>query len=222
MNELLPADRPREKLERHGPSVLGDNELLAVVIGHGTAGTGALALANDLLRLGGGAAGLAKLPRDRLVGMMGIGPAQASRVQAAIELGRRTMVGQDVSRPQFLQPKEAARHLLPLYGAFPVERFGVMLLDTRHRLLMTRIVSVGSLDASLAHPREVFREALVANAAALVAFHSHPSGDPSPSRDDIVLTRRLKAAGEIVGVDLADHIILTERSYFSMKEARLV
>jgi DNA repair protein RadC len=113
-------------------------------------------------------------------------------------------------------------YLLPEYGTHPVERFGVLLLDLKHRLLATRIVSTGVLDATLAHPREVFREAVMASAAAIVVFHNHPSGDPRPSPDDMVLTERLRTAGVIVGVDLVDHLILAERQYYSMKEARLL
>lgn len=217
-----PHDRPREKLERNGPAALGDNELLAVLIGHGTAGITALALADHILDLARGVQGLTRLHRDQLARVPGIGPAQASRVQAAVELGRRTLVASGRPRPRFLRPRDIAVHLLPQYGAHPVERFGIMLLDTRYRLLSTRLISIGSLDASVAHPRDVFREALVAGAAAVVAFHNHPSGDPSPSRDDIALTDRLKRAGEIVGVELLDHLILADTEYCSMKEARVL
>jgi DNA repair protein RadC len=219
MNELAPSDRPREKLARSGVGALGDNELLAVLIGHGGAGASALAVANRVLALAGGTHGLTRLHRDQFARVPGIGPAQAGRIQAAIELGRRTLLTVAAKRPRFLHPRDIAAYLLPQFGAFPVERFGVMLLDTRYRLLSTRLVSVGSLDASVAHPREVFREALLAGAAALVAFHNHPSGDPTPSAEDVALTARLRAAGEVVGVELVDHLVLADVEYCSLREA---
>jgi DNA repair protein RadC len=222
MIDVPPHDRPREKLEKNGAGALGDNELLAVLIGHGTSGASALALANQILALAGGARGLTRLHRDQLARLPGIGPAQASRVQAAVELGRRTLVVSGRARPRFTCPREIALHLLPQYGAHPVERFGALLLDTRHRLICTRIISVGSLDASVAHPREIFREALLAGAAALVVFHNHPSGDVTPSKDDVDLTYRLRAAGEVVGVELIDHLILADAEYCSLRESRVL
>jgi len=221
MIDIALHDRPREKLEKSGAGTLGDNELLAVLIGHGTSGTTALGLANQILALAGGTQGLTRLHRDQLAQLPGIGPAQASRVQAAIELGRRTLLAPARNRPRFMRPREIASYLLPQYGAHPVERFGVMLLDVRYRLLATRIISVGSIDSSIAHPREVFREALVAGAAAVVAFHNHPSGDVTPSKDDIALTDRLRQAGDVVGVELIDHLILADAEYCSMKESRI-
>jgi DNA repair protein RadC len=220
MNDLVPTDRPREKLARSGAGALGDNELLAVVIGHGRAGASALAVANRVLGMARGVHGLTRLHRDQLARIPGIGPAQAGRIQAAVELGRRTLVTAAPERPQFLRPHDIAAYLLPQFGAFPVERFGIMLLDSRHRLLSTRLVSVGSLDASVAGPREIFREALVAGAAAVVAFHNHPSGDPTPSAEDLALTARLRAAGDIVGVEFVDHLILADVEYCSLREAR--
>lgn len=222
MNNLAPHDRPREKLQKSGVSALGDNELLAVLIGHGTSGATALSLANDILSLAGGAHGLTRLHRDQLARIPGIGPAQASRVLAGVELGRRTLLHAAGVRRRFLSPRDIAAFLLPQYGAHPVERFGVLLLDTRYRLLSTRVISVGSVDASIAQPRDVFREALVAGAAAAVVFHNHPSGDPTPSRDDVALTMRMKQAGEVVGVELLDHLILADTHYCSMKESRVL
>jgi DNA repair protein RadC len=220
LQDLTPGDRPREKLDRNGPSGLGDNELVAVIIGHGSQKRDALAIANDILSGAGGVHGLQRLHREQLMRLPGIGAAQASRLQAAVELGRRTVLAPTPERPRFGTPREAATFLLPRYGSHPVERFGVLLLDTRLRFIAVRLISVGLLDVSLAHPREVFREALLASAAALVAFHNHPSGDPTPSPEDLTLTQRLHHAGMILGVELADHLILAEERYYSMKEAR--
>lgn len=211
-------DRPREKLARSGAESLGDNELLAVVLGAGTRGLGALDVANTLLDAAGGLRGLSRMGRDELARTRGVGAARAARVQAAVELGRRSLAHDPAQRPQFLTPREVAEYLLPLFGSHPVERFGVLLLDTKHRLIRARIVSVGSLDASVAHPREVFREAILGGAAAIVLFHNHPSGDPAPSRDDIALTRRLTTAGDLIGVDVLDHVVLADGRYSSMRE----
>jgi DNA repair protein RadC len=216
MKQLAATDRPREKLERAGPGALGDNELVAILVGHGTADADALGIANRILSASGGAHGLTRMTRDELSRVSGVGSALAGRIQAAIELGRRTLLVSPPARHQFLSPDAAAVYLLPRFGAHPVERFGVMLLDSRHRLIRTRLISVGSLDASLGHPREVFREALDARAAALIAFHNHPSGDATATADDVELTERLMAAGAVIGVDVLDHLVLADTHYCSI------
>lgn len=218
MKHLSPDDRPREKLERLGVTGLGDNELLAIVIGSGSKRADALTLANSILEASGGLHGLPRFTRDELRRISGIGATKAAQALAAIELGRRTLVRRATARIQFGSPRDIAEYLMPQYGSRPVEQFGVVLLDTKHRLVRTTILSVGTLDASLVHPREVFREATSARAAAIVLFHNHPSGDPLPSRDDVALTGRLVAAGELMGIDVLDHIILGDTGYCSLKE----
>ena len=211
-------DRPREKLGRLGAASLGDNELLALVLGSGTRRAGALALANLVLEAAGGLHGLAALGSGDLQRIPGVGEAKAAQVLAAVELGRRTLLRQPAGRPQFLTPAEVARYLLPEFGARPVEQFGVVLLDTKHRLIRTTVLTVGTLDRSVVHPREVFREAASARAAGIVLFHNHPSGDPAPSADDLSLTRRLAAAGELMGIDVLDHVILTATRFVSLRD----
>ncbi len=222
MKELPVDDRPREKLARIGASALGDTELLAIVIGHGTRTRDALTLATDVLVAVGGLRGLARSGLPDVQRATALGPARAARVLAAVELGRRTLVRTREERPRFLVPSEAAAYLIPQFGDRTVEHFGVVLLDARRRLLRTSVLSVGTLDASVAHPRDIFREAALGGASAIIVFHNHPSGDPTPSRDDVDLTRRLVAAGEIVGIDVLDHLILAEMRYFSFKEAKQV
>jgi DNA repair protein RadC len=112
-----------------------------------------------------------------------------------------------------------AAYVMPQFGSCAVEQFGVILLDSKHRVLKTRLLSVGSLDTSVVHPREVFRAAVFAGAAAVVLFHNHPSGDPTPSREDVELTRRLVSAGELMGIDVLDHIILADTRYVSLRES---
>ncbi len=213
MADLAPHDRPREKLSRAGVFALGDNELLAVLIGHGTSGAGALTLANRLLAAAGGPAGLTRLGHDHLARQPGIGAAVAGRILAGIELGRRTLMQPTEPRPQFLSPAEAGEFLLPLYGASAVERFGVVLLDARNRLIEVRLLTTGSVDISVALPRDVFRVALLARAAGVILFHNHPSGDARPSGDDRELTRRFADAGRVMGIEVLDHLILTHSQY---------
>jgi DNA repair protein RadC len=211
-------DRPREKLRRLGAAALGDNELVAIVLGHGRADTTVLDLANAVLARTGGVEGLTRATADQLTGVEGIGVARAAQVLAAVELGRRTLTRAERKRVQVTSPRSVAELLLPLYGNRSVEQFGVVLLDTKHRVVRTTVVTVGTLDASIVHPREIFREAAAAGAAALVVFHNHPSGDPEPSKEDVALTHRLIAAGVLMGIDVIDHVILGNVSYCSMKE----
>lgn len=215
---LPPRDRPREKLQHAGRHSLADVELVALVLGHGPSGRSALQLSADVLEWAGGIHGLARTNVDQLAAQAGIGAATASRLVAAIELGRRTLERPPEERTRFASPRELAQYLMPRYGAHPVERFGLVLLDTRHQLIRVRILSTGSLDAVAASPREVFRDALSAGAAGVIVFHNHPSGDPSPSPDDVALTHRLAAAGKILDVQLIDHVIIGDARYFSMKE----
>jgi DNA repair protein RadC len=218
MKTVAPHDRPREKLERVGVSGLGDNELLAIVLGHGVARAGALELANRVLESVGGLHGLALATSDDLRRLPGIGGARAAQLIAAVEAGRRTLVRSGRDRLQIITPRDAAELLIPQYGTRTVEQFGVILLDTKHRVLRTTVISVGTLDASIVHPREVFREAARGGAAAIVLFHNHPSGDPTPSRDDVDLTRRLVRAGELMGIEVVDHVVLAETRFCSLRE----
>ncbi len=218
MNDLSPDDRPREKLRRHGAAALGDNELVAVVLGSGFPGTGALAAANELLKTRGGLHGLARACCADLERVAGIGEAKAAQVVAALELGRRTLAHAPAARVQLRTPRDAAAYLLPTFGARPVEHFGVVLLDGKHRVLATTVLSVGTANATVVEPRDVFREAILGGATAVVIFHNHPSGDPSPSPDDVALTTRLAAAGTLMGVALVDHLVLGDVRYCSFKE----
>ena len=219
MRAVSPGDRPREKLARIGSSGLGDNELLAIIIGSGITGADSLDVANTVLTVAGGLRGLLRLGYDDLRRVKGLGQARATQVLAAMELGRRVMTRRPTDRVFVANPRDAAALLLPEYGSRPVEHFGIVLLDTRHRVLKTTVISTGSLDATLAQPRDVFREAMLASASAVVLFHNHPSGDPTPSREDLTLTMRMVAAGELMGVAVIDHLVLGDGRYCSLKES---
>jgi DNA repair protein RadC len=176
-------------------------------------------LANRLIEHAGGIHGFTRSSVTALCRVAGIGRARAAQVIAAIELGRRTLVRDTVERPRLSTPRQVAAYLLPEYGSSAVEQFGILMLDSKHRVLRIKLLSVGSLDSTIVHPREVFREAAAAAAAAIILFHNHPSGDATPSLDDIVLTTRIVAAGEIMGIDVVDHLILADQTYFSMMES---
>jgi DNA repair protein RadC len=218
MKAVAPHDRPREKLQRLGAAALGDNELLAIVLGHGRSRASALDMANAVLEASDGAHGLVRTRYDDLCAIPGIGQARAAQILAAVELGRRTLTRPLRDRVQIVNARSAAEFLLPQYGSRSVEQFGIVLLDTKHRVIRTLVLSVGTVDASIVHPREVFGAASAAGAAALVLFHNHPSGDPRPSPDDVELTRRLAAAGVLMGIDVIDHVILADVRYYSFKE----
>ncbi len=220
MKDLSLDDRPREKLSRHGAAALGDNELLALVLGHGSRRGSALVLANELLAAAGGVHGLARSTCHDLVRVAGVGRARAAQIVAALELGRRTLTRPPGARPQILSPRDAAEYLMPRFGSRRTEQFGIMLLDVRHRLLRVPVLTVGTLDTAGIEPRDVYREAMLGGAAAIVAFHNHPSGDPTPSPEDAEVTQRLAAAGVLVGIDFVDHIVLGDGRYWSFKEMR--
>jgi DNA repair protein RadC len=217
-NAVLPDDRPREKLARLGLGALGDNELLALILGSGNRHATALDLANAVLARAGGLYGLTRAPLGALSLLPGIGRARAAQVLAAVELGRRSLVRTTGERVRLHTPQQLAAYLLPLYGARPVEQFGIVMLDIKHRVIHVTVLSTGSLDQTSVHPREVFREAFSASAAAIALFHNHPSGDPTPSVDDLALTARLVSAGHVMGIVVVDHVILADQRYVSFVE----
>jgi len=219
---VAPQDRPREKLARAGVGALGDNELVALLLGTGVRARNVLAVAQEVLAAAGGVRGLARLTVDELRRVPGVGASRAARLLAAAELGRRAVTGEGGERPRLRTPAEVGRYLLPLYGGYREERFGVVMLDSKSRVIRSETLSVGSIDASIAHPREVFRAATVASAAQIAIFHNHPSGDPMPSPDDVLLTRRLVQAGQVMGIDVVDHIILGDGRWFSFRDASLL
>ena len=210
-------DRPREKLARAGAMALGDSELVALVLGAGIRRRGALQVAQDVIATAGGIAGLVRLGLDDLDGIPGVGASRAARLLAAVELGRRSLFGDDDGRPRMVSVEALADYLMPRYGGFAVERFGIVLLDHQQRVMRSQILSTGTAEASVSHPREVFRPAVVAAAAKVVLFHNHPSGDPLPSQADRIVTARLQVAGEVMGIEVLDHIILGSRTFFSFR-----
>ncbi len=212
----MTGERPREKLARRGPEALSDAELVALLLRTGTAGRSALELAEGLLRdlPEGAASGFERLRR-----VHGVGPVRAAALAAAAELGRR---GRPDPRP-VVDCARAAAGLVPasVRGARK-EHFVILCLNARRQLVHCETVSVGTLSASLVHPREVFSPAIAHAAAAVVAVHNHPSGEPTPSAEDRDATRRLQRAGELLGIPLADHVVVSETGFFSFREHGII
>ncbi|MCU0242681.1 MAG: DNA repair protein RadC, partial [Vicinamibacteria bacterium] len=198
LDRLEARERPRERLARLGAAALSDRELLAVIIGTGTRGYDALDVAASLLV--SGLHGLAQRPIGDLMGARGVGGVKAARIIAALELGARlASTGARETSEYVRTPQEAARRLLARYGPRQVETFGCLMLDVRNRVRREAILSTGGLSNSVVRPRDVFQQALCEQASGLILFHNHPSGDPSPSEEDVAVTRRLMSAGALLG-----------------------
>jgi len=215
----LPADeRPRERMLRGGASVMSDSELLAILLRTGTRSESAVTLAQRLLADAGGLRGLADRSVEQLCERRGIGPAKALQLQAALELGRRMARAEWNAAPIIRSPKDVSAILMEEMRYLQQEHFVVLLLNTKNKVIGRETVSVGSLNAAVVHPREVFRAAVKRSAASVICAHNHPSGDPTPSPEDIALTHRLAEAGRVMGIEVLDHLIIGEQAYVSLKE----
>ena len=224
IKDMLPGDKPRERLASKFPDALSDGELIAILLRVGTQGRSALVVANDLLKEFKSLERLARASLTELTKIKGIGRDKAIALKAAFTLAQR--MAKELSResPQLDNPEAVADLLREENRLYEVENFQVVLLTTRRRLIRVERVSQGTLDTLLVHPREVFRPAISANAAALILVHNHPSGDPTPSEADIKVTRDLIRAGQLLKIEILDHIILGRRTnerakdYASLKE----
>jgi DNA repair protein RadC len=218
IHDLPVAERPRERLQQFGVEALSAQEILALILGRGIAGESVTVTAQRLLNRFDGIKGLADATVEELSQVKGIGLAKAAQIKAAFELGKRleSYLGAG-KQPVLTNTAEVVSLVQGRLRGKKKEHFLALLLDTRGQLIRIAEVSVGSLDSSIVHPREVFKEAISASAASVIFVHNHPSGDTEPSKDDIGLTKRLAEAGEIMGIDVLDHIIVCDRSYLSMK-----
>ena len=211
-------DRPRERLRALGGERVGDQELLAVVLGTGRRGRSAMALAAEVLAAAGGLAALARASPRELEQIAGIGEARALRVAAAFHLGRRALEVGRAAQPAILSAADVWWRLRGRVAGLPQELFFVIGVDCRHNVLEEIEVARGTLTGVDVHPREVFRPLVRMAAAAAIVAHNHPSGDPRPSVEDLELTRRLRAAGEVIGIPVLDHIVLGATSWTSIVE----
>lgn len=219
--QTLPAElRPRERLRRHGVGALSSAELLAVVLGTGTARATALDVATALVARFGSLGRLSRASVEEVCAVPGIGAAKAQRLLAAIEVGRR-LLEPGPRRPVIRSAADAAAAVSASMRGLDREHFRAILLNTKHEVLEVVDISVGGLASAPVHPREVFTEAVRRCAAAVIVVHNHPSGDAQPSRDDVMITEQLRAAGRLIGIELLDHLIIGDGTYTSLRDLRL-
>ncbi|MBD2844618.1 DNA repair protein RadC [Paenibacillus sp. IB182496] len=211
-------ERPRERMLQHGAEALSHAELLAILLRTGTRDESAVHLAGRVLSIGGGLRGLADLGVQEMTRIRGIGQAKALQLQAGIELGRRMARSTREQRPVVRRPQDAADYVIERLRYLQKEHFVCLFLDTKNQIIGQETLSIGTLNAALVHPREVFRAAIQHGSASLICVHNHPSGDPTPSPEDIRMTARLVEAGELVGIDVLDHLIIGEHGFVSLKE----
>jgi len=222
IHDLPLSERPRERLQKLGVEALSAQEILAVILGRGIAGESVMVTAQRLLSHFGDLKGIGGASVEELSQVKGIGLAKAAQIKAAFELSRRLEgYPQAEDKPVVKTPEDVASLVRGRLKGKKKEHFLALLLDTRNRLIKVAEIAIGSLDASIVHPREVFKEAISASAASVIFAHNHPSGDATASEDDINLTKRLVKAGEIVGIDVLDHIIIGDKNYLSLKREGL-
>jgi DNA repair protein RadC len=223
IRDIPDEDRPRERLSRLGPSALSNEELLALLLGTGSRGESVLERARRLLAAHGGLAGLAGVSGAELRRERGIKEARAAAIEAALEIARRLATVTLTDRDLLNEPRLVKESLRRSQGDGTQERTGALYLNARNRLLRhDPEIYRGTLDRAVVEPRELLKRALLANAAALIVYHNHPSGDPSPSREDREFTRRLASAAEAVGLRLLDHIVVARDGCVSFREAGLL
>ena len=219
--DLPESERPRERLQKHGPEALSSQELLALLLGRGIKGESVMVTSQRLLRTFGNIENISQASLEELSDVKGVGPAKASQIKAAFELARRKEdhEGKQISVKSHLDVIKLVKQKLKDKKK---EHFLILCLDTRNNLIKISTVSTGTLDANLVHPREVFKEAIQSLAFSIILVHNHPSGSPEPSEADIDITKRIVETGKVVGIDVLDHIIVTENKSFSFKEKGLV
>ena len=223
IKELPAEERPREKLAQYGVDVLSNSELLAILIGTGTKDASAIMLANRILALEkGGISYLCCCTADELSEIQGIGKAKSCQIIAAIELGKRIATRPKDKKVNIKSPNEVASLFLEEMRYLKKEVFKVLLLNTKNEIIKIENISVGTLNSSMVHPREVFCSAIRKSACSVVLVHNHPSGNPAPSRTDVDITERLVKAGELLGINVLDHLIIGDGIYVSLKEKMLM
>lgn len=218
LREVPEEERPRERMLRHGAAGMSNAELLAILLRTGTRSESAVTLSQRLLLESGGLRGLSDRTVEQLCERRGVGPAKALQLLAALELGRRMARTELEASPIIRSPEDVSTLLMEDLRYLQQEHFVALFLNTKNRVIGRETLSVGSLNAAIVHPREVFRAAVKRSAASIICAHNHPSGDPTPSPEDIQLTNRLTEAGHIIGIEVLDHVIIGDRRYVSMKE----
>jgi DNA repair protein RadC len=221
IRDLPTGERPRERLKDTGEGALSTSELLAIILRTGTGGESAMDMASRLLSSYGGLAGLARASFAELLAERGMGEAKTSQLKSALELGRRMLLSSPEDRFLVRSPSDVAQLLMAEMAHLQQEHFQVLYLDTRNRLLGSETVYVGSLNASHIRVAEVFRDAVKRSCAAIIVAHNHPSGDPTPSPEDVEVTRQLVAAGNLLDIEVLDHLVIGQQRFISLRERGL-
>ncbi|AMA74605.1 hypothetical protein ACH33_04160 [Aneurinibacillus sp. XH2] len=218
LKNMPESDRPRERMMRVGPGALSDAELLALLLRTGSAEESVMSLACRVLNRFEGVRGLKSASFEELIAMKGIGPAKALLIMAGLELGKRMSTALPSDRFAIRSPKDVADVMMEELRYHTQEHFVCLYLNTKNHIIGRETIFIGSLNSSIVHPREVYKEAIRRSSASVICLHNHPSGDPAPSREDIDVTRRLQEAGRILGIELLDHVIIGDGRFYSMKE----
>jgi DNA repair protein RadC len=215
-------DRPRERLLKYGPEVLSNAELLAIILRVGTKSESAITIANKLISSNEGLRFLTTSTVEELSNVKGIGEAKAAQIKAALELGKRLKNFRSDSKVKISSPEDAAELVMEDMRYLKKEHLRVIFLNTKNIVTDVKDLSIGSLNSSVVHPREIYSEAIRKSSSSIIICHNHPSGDPSPSQEDINITKRLYDVGKLVGIDLLDHIVIGDGRYISLKEKGII
>lgn len=220
MKDLPAEERPREKLMKRGAQSLSNAELLAILLRTGTQEESVMRVAERILIESGedGLSGLAHASIESLMKRKGVGEAKAITIAAALELGKRVAAGESQKRVIIHSSDDVAKYMMPRLRYCDREHFYVVLLNTKNHVITAPLISVGTLSESLVHPRELFKEAVNHSASSVILVHNHPSGDPSPSREDILLTKRIAEGGKLLDIQVLDHVIIGDNTYISLRE----
>ena len=211
-------ERPRERLLAHGPEVLGTSELLAILLGSGMRGKSVIELSREILAHFGSLQGLAEASVAELCEIKGLGQTKAILLKAAVSLAHRISAKSDGAKPKITQPIHAYHLLKDELEYQKQEHFMVILLNTKGEVMQTEVVAIGTLSRALVHPRDVFQPAIRHKAASLLLVHNHPSGDPTPSKEDIAMTAKIRAAADLLSIPIQDHVIIGRQCYASLRE----
>ena len=222
VHDLPKPERPRERLQKFGAEALSAQELLALVIGRGIPKKSVMNIAQELLTKFGNIKAISQATIEELSQIKGIGLAKAAQIKACFELGRREELEPELKNFDIKDPETVVKAVRAGIKDKAKEHFKLILLNPRNKIVGISTISIGTLNASLVHPREVFKDAIKHSAASIILAHNHPSGDPDPSEDDLTITKRLTEAGKILGVEVIDHIIVGKNGFFSFKEKGLI
>ncbi|MEZ2660313.1 RadC family protein [Aneurinibacillus aneurinilyticus] len=218
LRDMPETDRPRERMMQAGPGALSNAELLAILLRTGSAEESVLKLSYRVLNEVGGLRGLKSTSFEELTALKGIGPAKALLLMAGLELGKRMSGAPPSERITIRSPKDVADVMMEEMRYHTQEHFVCLYLNTKNHIIGRETIFIGSLNSSIVHPREVYKEAIRRSSASVICLHNHPSGDATPSREDIDVTRRLQEAGRILGIELLDHVIIGDGQFYSLKE----